>query len=83
MLFADDTGAASPYGVFGVTSQHFLPGPVFPVPGKTVVNLRRPLTSVAHELGHALSLDHADTGWAEVTSATRITTRVGPTSGAT
>ena len=60
MVFVDDTPIPSPYGVFGVTSQHFFPGPAFPLPGKTVVNLRRPLTSVAHELGHALDLQHSD-----------------------
>jgi hypothetical protein len=69
MSMSDDTplpkdpssGWPSPWYAQGVTSAKTSPLP-FLSAGATLVRVRQPLTSVAHELGHSLSLLHASWG---------------------
>jgi hypothetical protein len=72
MSMIDDTplpkdpasGWPSPWYVNGVTTHKTTPSLLFggSIPGTALVNVRRPLTSTAHELGHSLSLLHASWG---------------------
>jgi hypothetical protein len=61
MSMIDDTPTPAGYFVPGVTRAKTSPFP-FLTAGTTLVNLRRPLSSTAHELGHSLSLKHASWG---------------------
>ncbi len=61
MVMTDDMFMSAPFGVFGVNDHAFGPTAVFQWAAHSVVNLRRPLTSIAHESGHALGREHADT----------------------
>jgi hypothetical protein len=51
----------NPWYVAGTNRGIASVGPLYSV-GKEIVNVRRPLTSTAHELGHALGLQHASWG---------------------
>ena len=58
LALVDDTGIANTSGVAGLSK----PRTVHVLGARAVANLRRPLTSVAHELVHGLGLKHASAG---------------------
>jgi len=62
MSMIDDTPVPNPWYVNGVSEGAISVFPGLYAPGHTLVNLRRPLSSVAHELGHALGLKHGSWG---------------------